>query len=120
MIEMTRVLYRLMQVKSIVLLQKSILQYFRPSLSYYLSLRPLICLCLSGRLRQVKTVMRFLEQYCDPILTITSIPSPIRKNIDNTQLPLVRRLHLCLYILMDDMLARLIITLRFLRSELNA
>ena len=31
----------------------SILQYFRPSLSYHLSLRPLFCLFLSGRLRQV-------------------------------------------------------------------
>ena len=29
------------------------LQYFRPSLSYHLSLRPLFCLFLSGRLRQV-------------------------------------------------------------------
>ena len=31
----------------------SILQYFRPSLSYPLSLRPLFWLCLSGHLRQV-------------------------------------------------------------------
>ena len=30
-----------------------ILQYFRPSLSYHFSLRPLFCLFLSGRLRQV-------------------------------------------------------------------
>ena len=29
----------------------SILQYFRPSLSYHLSLRSLYCLFLSGRLR---------------------------------------------------------------------
>ena len=35
------------------MLQESILQYFRPSLSYHLSLRPLFCLFLSGRLRQV-------------------------------------------------------------------
>ena len=43
-----------MQVKSIAeLLQESILQYFRPSLSYHLSLRPLLCLFLSNRLRQV-------------------------------------------------------------------
>ena len=34
------------------MLQESILQYFRPSLSYHLSLRPLFCLFLSGRLRQ--------------------------------------------------------------------
>ena len=33
--------------------QESILQFFRPSLSFYLSLRPLFCLFLSGRLRQV-------------------------------------------------------------------
>ena len=30
----------------------SILQYFRPSLSYHLSLRPMFCLFLSGFLRQ--------------------------------------------------------------------
>ena len=33
--------------------QESILQYFRPSLSYQLSLRPLFCLSSSGCLRQV-------------------------------------------------------------------
>ena len=31
----------------------TILQYFRPSLSYHLSLRSLFCLCLSGRFAQV-------------------------------------------------------------------
>ena len=35
------------------MLQESILQYFRPSLSYHLSLRPLCCLMLRGYLRQV-------------------------------------------------------------------
>ena len=46
--------YRLMQVKSIAECSKgSILQNFRPSLSYHLSLRSLFCLILSGRLRQV-------------------------------------------------------------------
>ena len=35
------------------MLQESILQYFQPSLSYYLSLRPLFCPFLRGRLRQV-------------------------------------------------------------------
>ena len=35
------------------MLQESILQYFRPSLSYHLSLRPLFWLFMSGRLRQV-------------------------------------------------------------------
>ena len=43
---------RLMQVKSIAECSKgSILQYCRSSLSYHLSLRSLICLFLSGRLR---------------------------------------------------------------------
>ena len=46
--------YRLMQVKSIAECSKgSILQYFRPSLSYHLPLRPLFCIFLSGSLRQV-------------------------------------------------------------------
>ena len=41
--------YHLMQVKSIVQCSKgSILQYFRPSLSYHLSLRSMFCLFLSG------------------------------------------------------------------------
>ena len=34
------------------MLQESILQYFRHALSYHLSLRPLFCLFLSGRLRR--------------------------------------------------------------------
>ena len=46
--------YRLMQVKSIVECSKgSIMQYFWPSLSYQLSLRPIFCLILSGRFTQV-------------------------------------------------------------------
>ena len=46
--------YRLIQVKSIAECSPwSILQYFQPSLSYHLPLRPLFCLFLSGRLRQV-------------------------------------------------------------------
>ena len=46
--------YRLMQVKSIAECSKgSILQYFPPSWSYYLSLRSLFCLFLSSRFRQV-------------------------------------------------------------------
>ena len=44
----------LMQVKSIAeCFKRSILQYFRPSLSYHMSLISLLCLFLSGRLRQV-------------------------------------------------------------------
>ena len=51
--------YRLMQVKSIAECSKgSILQYFWPSLSYHFPLRPLFCLFLSGRLRQVLLYMK--------------------------------------------------------------
>ena len=43
-----------MQVKSIAECSNgNILQYFRPSLSYHLSLRSVFCLFLSGRLRHV-------------------------------------------------------------------
>ena len=49
---------RLMQVKSIAECSKgSILQYFRPSLSYHFPLRPLFCLFLSDRLRQVYCIL---------------------------------------------------------------
>ena len=42
------------QVKSVAECSKrSTLQFFRPSLSYQMSLRCLFCLFLSGRLRQV-------------------------------------------------------------------
>ena len=52
--------YRLMQVKSIAECSNgSILQYFRPSLSYQLSLRPLFCLFLSGRFTQVLLYCQF-------------------------------------------------------------
>ena len=43
----------LMEVKSIAECSKcSILQYFQPSLSYHLLLRPLFCLLLNGRSTQ--------------------------------------------------------------------
>ena len=47
--------YRLMQVQSIAECPKpwNILQYFRPSLSYHMSLISLFCLFLSDRLRQI-------------------------------------------------------------------
>ena len=46
--------YRLIQVKSIAECSiESILQYFRPSLSYHLSLSSFLCLFLSGRFTQV-------------------------------------------------------------------
>ena len=44
--------------------QESILQYFRPSLSYHLSLRPLFCLFLSGRFRQVLLYITFRWIIC--------------------------------------------------------
>ena len=58
--------YSLMLVKSIAECSKgSILQYFRPSLSYHLLLRHLFCLFLSGRLRQVLLLVVFLRQAND-------------------------------------------------------
>ena len=46
--------YRQMQIKSVAECSKgSILQYFRPSLSYHLSLRSLFCLFLSNGFTQV-------------------------------------------------------------------
>ena len=60
--------YCLMQVKSIAECSKgSILQYFRPSLCYYLSLRSLFCPFLSGRLIQVSLYFIFI--FCS-VLTI--------------------------------------------------
>ena len=51
-----------MQVKSIAECSKgSILQYFRPSLSYHLPLRPLFCPFLSGLLRQVLLYILFFQ-----------------------------------------------------------
>ena len=59
------------------MLQESILQYFRPSLSYHLSLRPLFCLFLSGRFRQV-TVHRFNKE--DGIQRCTTAAEDIYKS----------------------------------------
>ena len=57
--------YPLMHVKSIAECSKgSILQYFRPSLSYHLSLISLFCLFLSGRLRQVLLYGLVFYVYC--------------------------------------------------------
>ena len=51
-----------MQVKSIAECSKgSILQYFRPSLSYHLSLRSLFCLFLRGRFTQVLLYLCFFQ-----------------------------------------------------------
>ena len=56
--------YRLMLVKSIAECSKgSMLQYFRPSLSYYLPLRSLFCLFLSGCLNKTGlTVLPLKDQ----------------------------------------------------------
>ena len=60
--------YRLMQVKSIAECSLwSILQYFRPSLSYHLSLRPLFCLFLSGHFIQVLLYSKFHLIHMIPI-----------------------------------------------------
>ena len=53
--------------------QESILQYFRPSVSYHLSLRPLFCLFLSGCLRQVLLYIYYkcnLIQYTEQSYTV--------------------------------------------------
>ena len=64
--------YRLMQVKSIADCSKgSILQYFWPSLSYHLPLRPLFCLFLSGHLRQVSL---YFMQYLNTSLSSEQRP----------------------------------------------
>ena len=68
--------YRLMQVKSIAECSKGgILQYFRPSLSYHFPLRPLFCLFLSGRLRQV-----LLYPDIGVFLPLSTSPSRISSN----------------------------------------
>ena len=65
-----------MQVKSIAECSKgSILQYFQPSLSYHFRLRPLFCLYLSGRLRQVLLYTPVLEE-------IFTIPAWYRLSCD--------------------------------------
>ena len=51
------------------MLQESILQYFRPSLSYHLSVKPLFCLFLSGHFRQVLNV--YVQAILGTILTPT-------------------------------------------------
>ena len=66
--------YRLMQVKSIAECSKgSILQYFRPSLSYQLSLRHLFCLFLSGRFKQ--------REHSAILSTIIKLPFVIKTSV---------------------------------------
>ena len=64
----------------------SILQYFRPALSYYLSLRPLFCLFLSGRLRQAllysgRWVECLISDSIIPVRKIVNIFLPISFNM---------------------------------------
>ena len=56
------------------MLHESILQYFRPSLSYHLSLRPLFCLFLSDHLRQVllNTIKELDWEECNGFCGISS------------------------------------------------
>ena len=78
-----------MQVKSIAECSKgSILQYFRPSLSYHLSLRSLFCLFLSGRLRQV--LLYNVNQLADGLLfMVCSGTFLYRGNMDPAKIYLV-------------------------------
>ena len=62
------------------MLQESILQYFRPSLRYNSPLRPLFCLFLSGRLRQVLLYKVMLSWFCLGLFlstTANKINSPL-------------------------------------------
>ena len=54
------------------MLQENILQYFRPSLSYHLSLSPLFCLFLSGRLGQV---LLFIESNISDSVLVNCLKS---------------------------------------------
>ena len=62
--------YRLMPVK-----KGSILQYFRPSLSYHLSLRSLFYLLLSGRFTQVLLYVKMCEEYLRSVGRTISLSS---------------------------------------------
>ena len=68
--------YRLMPVKSIAECSKeSILQYFRPSLSYNLSLRSLFYLFLSGHFTQVLLYAKMCEEYLRSVGGTISVSS---------------------------------------------
>ena len=53
----------------------SILQYFLPSLSYHLSLRPLFCLFLSGHFTQVLLLLVSVDQQTDMSLSWSETPN---------------------------------------------
>ena len=66
--------YRLMQVKSIAECSKgSILKYFRPPLSYRLSLRPLFCLCLIAVLHRIYCNVMFPKLHVFSVLILKCI-----------------------------------------------
>ena len=75
-----------MQVKSVAECfnnyKGSILQYFRPSLSYHLSLRSLFCLFLSGRFTRAFSLYLLLceERYFQILSEIDVLLRYIRKN----------------------------------------
>ena len=52
----------------------SILQYFQPKISYHLSIRPLFCLFLSGRLRQV--LLYLIIMFTGPTTTVQTTATP--------------------------------------------
>ena len=69
----------LIQVKSIAECSKvSILQYFRPSLSYHFPLSPLICLFLSGRLRQV---LLYFDVLCHFVFQLLILYHQVRSSL---------------------------------------
>ena len=57
--------YLLMQSEVLQNAQEIILQYFRTTLSYLLSFRPLLCLFLSGHLRQILLYLKYLPPKID-------------------------------------------------------
>ena len=57
------------------MLLESFLQYFRPSLSYILSLQPLFCLFLSGRFRQV-LLYQYIVHY--HVTKMSSMPYKVK------------------------------------------
>ena len=66
-----------MQVKSIAECSKgSILQYFRPSLSYHVSLRPLFCLFLGGDLRQVSLYTLSIDHFKQSLSNLSLFSFP--------------------------------------------
>ena len=86
--------YRLMQVKSITECSTwSILQYFRPSLSYQLLLRSLFCLVLSCRFTHVPWRVILYVEIIREVYNVASGLSPIQA--DNHDIAILYHLHQC-------------------------